>query len=119
MAEPRPNAEQKKDERHEGGLDRHDALALREQVNGDPGDEGSEDERDLFGEVREQQGDPPGEVGRPEEESEARAVPPRASSSATRGTNKRPQPSAEQTTAKTNLKPFKASFSKRRWRIPS
>jgi hypothetical protein len=30
-------AEQKKDERHEGGLDRHDSPALREQGNGDPG----------------------------------------------------------------------------------
>jgi len=54
--------------------------------------------------MREQQGDPPGEVGRPEEESEARAVPAACEVFRNRGTNKRPQPNVEMTMARTNLK---------------
>jgi hypothetical protein len=45
--------------------------------------------------------------------------PPCARSSASRGANKKPQPNAEKTTARTILKPFKASFSERRSRFPN
>src|SRR5262245_11983515 len=75
MAEPQAGAEKKEGERHEGGHARHDALALREQVSGDTGDEEPENERDLLGSTRGEQGDPTGELGRPEEERETRTAP--------------------------------------------
>jgi hypothetical protein len=73
--ESQPGPEQKKDKRDDGRLDRHDALAFREQVNSDPGNEQSEDERDLFDESREEQGGPSGDVAHTEEQSEAWAIP--------------------------------------------
>jgi hypothetical protein len=47
LAEPQAGAEEKEGERHEDGPARPDALACREQVSRDPGDE--EPERGLLG----------------------------------------------------------------------
>jgi hypothetical protein len=59
MAEPQPVPEQKKGKRHQGGLDCYAARPHRQQVNGDPGDEKSEDDGGLFGELRQREREPP------------------------------------------------------------